>query len=531
MHQQKSLSGFKVTDSSKGEFEAVFAVLDVKDHDGDVTLKGAFEQGAEVRVSAYNHKSWEGALPVGKGVISEDGDQVVIKGKFFLDTAAGQETFTVVKEMGDLQEWSYGYDTLEEERGTHKGQSANIIKKQKVYEVSPVILGAGIGTRTTAIKSRVQKSKEMKQLYSDVYWQLRDLGRDHFHAGNGRYVSIQDFDIDDDYVIFRVVDDEAKFVKLSYTRDSDGKVELTGSEEEVEVATSYVAAREKGKDEPATKDADKPAEEPEAKKEDEPAETKDKPAETEVKLEEQDKARGAALLESKIDGKSEQMKQLYSEIMEGLRNLGRDEYNAGSGRWVYVEDFDVDDDFVIYCVESDGDGASYYKHSFTRNTDGEIELGEEAEEVERETSYVAADKSTSTTSEGSEVKNTEPGSKEPTVEEPAAKGSYLSRLEDGDRRGTETKDSPDKPGMKFSEHIKAVMTDFDELTERAASVVTLRADQGKKRLGDESHTLLKELTTRMETLKGLLEKCNDNDAESDDPVTKAFLDEIARSLD
>lgn len=543
MHQQKSLSGFKITDTSKGEFEAVFAVLDVKDHDGDVTVKGAFENGSEVRVSAYNHKSWDGVLPVGKGVIAEQGDQVVIKGRFFMETEAGRDTFTVVKEMGELQEWSYGYDTLEEEKGTKDGSPVNVIKKQKVYEVSPVILGAGIGTRTTAIKSRVQGSEKMKQLYSEVYYLLRDIGRDRFHAGNGRYVSVQDFDIDDDYVIYRVVDDEAKFIKLSYTRDADGGVSLGTDEEEVEVATSYVTAREKGKDdEPSTKDKgseDEPGTEVKGK-EDEP-ETKKEETEPEVKSEDEPEvevksARQREIealtreedgLKVKTEGFSAEQKQLYSEIMDELRNLGRDRYNAGTGRWVYVEDFDVDDSFVIYCVCQEGGEDEYFKVAYTRGEGDEagIALADTEEEVERETSYVTA----KSAPEGGEVKGKIPLPGEDGPETLAQKGTYLSRLEDGDAASEGTKDSPSKPGLKFSEHISAVMTDIDELTERAASVVTLRAEKGKKRLGDESHTLLKELTTRMETLKSLLEKCND-DAELS-TVDRAYLDTIAGSLD
>ena len=39
-----------------------------------MTLKGAFTTGQAVVVSAYGHGSWEGKLPVGKGVIREEGD-------------------------------------------------------------------------------------------------------------------------------------------------------------------------------------------------------------------------------------------------------------------------------------------------------------------------------------------------------------------------------------------------------------------------------------------------------------------------
>jgi hypothetical protein len=88
--QHKALSGLKITDATKGEVEAVIATLNVKDSDGDVTLKGAFEDGAEVQISAYNHKSWDGALPVGKGTLTEAGDRVVMKGVSFSTQLPGK---------------------------------------------------------------------------------------------------------------------------------------------------------------------------------------------------------------------------------------------------------------------------------------------------------------------------------------------------------------------------------------------------------------------------------------------------------
>lgn len=149
----KSLTRVEIKDADKGEVVAVFATLDVIDSDRDVTVKGAFETGAPVRISAYGHKSWEGLLPVGKGTIREIGQEAVMEGRFFLDTVAGRDTFTVVKELGDLQEWSYGYDVEDSEPGEVNGQNVRILKKLKVHEVSPVLLGAGVGTRTVSAKS------------------------------------------------------------------------------------------------------------------------------------------------------------------------------------------------------------------------------------------------------------------------------------------------------------------------------------------------------------------------------------------
>lgn len=356
--KQMHMTGFKVLSEDQGEVEAVFAELEVKDHHGDVTMKGAFKK-EDVRISAYNHGSWGSALPVGKGTIEEKGGKAIFKGKFFMDTQAGQETFIVVKELEDLGEWSYGYDTLEEERGEFKGERVNIIKKQKVHEVSPVLLGAGIGTSTIGTKSR-NLGKAMKQLYSDIYEDLREEGCEHFNAGNGRFVSIQDFDIDDNFVIYRIWEEgeEVRYVQMDYTRNEEGEIEIGNEETEVEIEASYVPVKSGG-------------------------------------------------------------------IDHQTKDLAR-----------------------------------------------HPETGEELE--------------------------------------------------------PKRKDKTDRPGLKFVDHIKAVLTDLDELNERAAAVVTLRTEQGKKAMGDEAASLLAEVETRMENLKGLLQKQDDGEL---DALARVELDEIARSLE
>lgn len=148
----KSLGSVEIKDATKGEVSAVFSTFGTVDKDGDVTLPGAFEDGTPVRISAYGHASWAGALPVGKGVIRVTDDEAILDGKFFLNTTAGRDTFEVVKEMGPLQEWSYGFDIVEhsyEERGEDR---VRILEKLRTYEVSPVLLGAGNQTRTLAVK-------------------------------------------------------------------------------------------------------------------------------------------------------------------------------------------------------------------------------------------------------------------------------------------------------------------------------------------------------------------------------------------
>jgi len=138
----------------EGSFIAKIAELNVIDKDGDVTILGAFPEGKEVLVSAYQHESWGGALPVGKAVIKEVGLDVIAEGEFNLKTQTGREHYEAVKFSGGLQEWSYGFTVLDsDDDGEFEGQKVRILKSVEPYEISPVLLGAGINTQTLAIKN------------------------------------------------------------------------------------------------------------------------------------------------------------------------------------------------------------------------------------------------------------------------------------------------------------------------------------------------------------------------------------------
>ncbi len=150
----------EVKDADRGEVEAVFATYNVIDSDGDVTPPGAFEDGAKALISAYGHQSWKGAPPVGKGIITTTDTEAIFKGRFFLNTVAGADTFEVVKEVGELGQWSYGFDTLKHSFGEFDGKQVRFLESLKVHEVSPVLIGAGVNTRTLSAKSKQTFAEE-----------------------------------------------------------------------------------------------------------------------------------------------------------------------------------------------------------------------------------------------------------------------------------------------------------------------------------------------------------------------------------
>lgn len=155
--ERKSLSGgLEIKDADKGLVSAVFSTMGVRDHDGDVTREDAFTDGAPVAISAYGHGSWDGALPVGKGVIRVKGKKAILDGQFFMNTQHGKDTFETVKALAEsgMGEWSYGFDIDKYSFGEEKDQHVRYLESVTVHEVSPVLLGAGIGTRTLSTKGR-----------------------------------------------------------------------------------------------------------------------------------------------------------------------------------------------------------------------------------------------------------------------------------------------------------------------------------------------------------------------------------------
>jgi HK97 family phage prohead protease len=133
-----------------GALRAVFSTFDVRDKDRDVTLKGAFEDGAPVRLLPAH--DWA-HYAIGRGVITTDARQAVFNGHFNLNTTAGRDWYESIKDVADLQEFSYGFDVLDWSAGEFDGEPVRFLRKIRVHEVSPVTLGAGEATRVLSIKS------------------------------------------------------------------------------------------------------------------------------------------------------------------------------------------------------------------------------------------------------------------------------------------------------------------------------------------------------------------------------------------
>ena len=137
---------------AEGAFRATFATFNVVDKDGDVTLPGAFSFGQPVRVSQFAH-NW-GDYIIGDGKIGGDQEKAFADAEFYLETSRGLDTYRSVKRASaaGLQEWSYGFDVDKQSFGKFGDRDVRFLEKLTVHEVSPVMLGAGVGTGTDFIK-------------------------------------------------------------------------------------------------------------------------------------------------------------------------------------------------------------------------------------------------------------------------------------------------------------------------------------------------------------------------------------------
>lgn len=136
-----------------GTFEAVIATLGVIDHDGDIVESGALQGKTASIVPAHQQHT----IPLGKVRIEERGQSVVAIGQWNMAIQDAKEWHEALKfDLANppaVQEWSWGYQVLDAEDAIVDGERIRKIKSVDLIEVSPVLRGASIGTRTLAAKS------------------------------------------------------------------------------------------------------------------------------------------------------------------------------------------------------------------------------------------------------------------------------------------------------------------------------------------------------------------------------------------
>lgn len=183
-----------------GQFVATFATLNVIDLHGDVTVDGAFTDGAAVLIGQYDHaQEMLGAYPVGKGLIAVDGDTVRVAGEFFLDTPHGDAAYKTIKHTAELMQWSYVYGVKAASFGQFEDaagipRDVRFLEGLDVKSVDPVARGAGIGTRTDAVKGApTPYHQDLDHLIAEVGRVIaRTEARHEMRAKDNRTLSADD---------------------------------------------------------------------------------------------------------------------------------------------------------------------------------------------------------------------------------------------------------------------------------------------------------------------------------------------------
>jgi len=151
--------------------EAVFSLFDTIDSDNDVTKANSLRSGytGNKVPLVWNH-DW--SKVIGRGIIETDNQKAVFKG-YFLNTEAGKEAYETVKAMQDMQQFSYGFQVLKSSKGTHidsKGEEVPVrmLEDVKVWEVSPVLVGAQQNSFVQALKSGLQTYDDVDTEFEEV---------------------------------------------------------------------------------------------------------------------------------------------------------------------------------------------------------------------------------------------------------------------------------------------------------------------------------------------------------------------------
>src|SRR5262249_11521332 len=100
----------------------------------------------------------------------EQGNEAIADMKFYLEMPSAKEWYQSIRnnyDNGIDQEYSYGFRVEEASQGQHEGKTARLIRKQKVYEVSPVLVGAGVNTRTLGVKEEKDERPDEDEVPDD----------------------------------------------------------------------------------------------------------------------------------------------------------------------------------------------------------------------------------------------------------------------------------------------------------------------------------------------------------------------------
>ncbi len=226
-----------------GSFEAEIATLGVIDHDGDIVERGAFS-GHPIAVLPAHDSSH---VPLGKAQIVERGNVAVAEGLLNLEIEAARDwhsslKFDLEKMQPPVQEWSWGFRIKGPEGARADqvdGQPVRRLISLDEREVSPVLRGASIGTRTLHVKRRKAEWLSDNDLRARLEVELAKL------EGDSEHVWVEA--VFKDVVVYtaHAAEGPGRLLERTWKLDRGGALDLGPEATEVVRDTNYVAA---GKD-------------------------------------------------------------------------------------------------------------------------------------------------------------------------------------------------------------------------------------------------------------------------------------------
>lgn len=173
------LGPMQLTD--EGEFIARFSAFGIVDSQGHVTTRTTFEDGVDVVVGAWGHNRL--ALPAGRGTVRVADDGAYLHGRFFTDTAHGRDTYLTVRNLGELQQWSYLAVVLDARPVDVDGREVTELTRLQLVSVDPVDVGANPRTATIAIKGLSTSVRALADDVDDIVAALQRRAEVRMRAG------------------------------------------------------------------------------------------------------------------------------------------------------------------------------------------------------------------------------------------------------------------------------------------------------------------------------------------------------------
>jgi HK97 family phage prohead protease len=157
----KNLSAqVKATGDGAGEFEAIVAVFGNVDSGGDVIVKGAFTDtltewqasGDPIPV-VWSHDSNDPFSHIGSVVEASETDTgLLVKGQLDLENPKAAQVFKLLKGRRVTQ-FSFAYSVLDAGPTEVDGIKATELRRLKLYEVGPTLVGMNQATELLSAKS------------------------------------------------------------------------------------------------------------------------------------------------------------------------------------------------------------------------------------------------------------------------------------------------------------------------------------------------------------------------------------------